>query len=180
MDEVVERDDEDTAYEVSESREPSVEPTPADREAHLARELAEQQRRASEWERSYRSALRDVELATALAGRPLVPGAAAQLVKLWREDFDVFEERGATKVAARDGRSVAQTVAERLAAPEYAHFCQPASRGGSATPGSRPGSSSPVSPAPRTLGEAAIARWRESAGRQDEGAAPIGLHPRRR
>lgn len=158
-----------------------VELSAQDREVYYARELAEQERRASEWERSYKGALRDLELATALAGRPLVPGAAAQLIKLWRDDFDVYEEQGVLKVAARDGRAVGQAVAERLAAPEYAHFSQAASRGGSAMPGGpRPGPSSPATPAPQTLGEAAIRRWREGAGRHDEGVAPIGLHPRRR
>jgi hypothetical protein len=160
---------------------PAVESILEDREARHVRELAEQQRQACEWERSYKRALRDLELATALAGSPLVPGAAAQLIKLWRDDFDVYEERGALKVASRDGRAVAQTVAERLAMPEYAHFCQATSRGGSATPGGpRSGQLGHPTPAPQTLGEAAIRRWREGAGRQDEGAAPIGLHPRRR
>lgn len=159
----------------------AVEPEPVDREASLLRELTEQQRRASEWERSYKAAMRDAELATALAGRPLVPGAAAQLVKLWRDDFDVYEERGVLKVAARDGRSVNQAIGERLAAPEYAHFCQAASRGGSATPGgTRSGFSGSTVPTPRTLGEAAILRWREGVGRHEAGVAPIGLHPRRR
>jgi hypothetical protein len=160
---------------------PALDPSAHDREVFYARELAEQQRRASEWERSYKAALRDLELATALAGRPLVPGAAAQLIKLWRDDFDVYEEHGVLKVTARDGRAVVQAVAERLAAPEYAHFCQAASRGGSATPGgSRLGPPGAAASGPQTLGEAAIRRWRESVGRHDQGTAPIGLHPRRR
>lgn len=153
-----------------------------ERDAAHARELSERERKAAEWERSYKGALRDLELATALAGRPLVPGAAAQLIKLWRDDFDVYEEQGALKVASRDGRPIGQAVAERLAAPEYAHFCQPTSRGGTAQPGAaRPASAGPVDLTPRTLGEAAILRWREGAERQQAGAAtPIGLHPRRR
>jgi hypothetical protein len=153
-----------------------------ERDAAHARELSERERQAAEWERSYKAALRDLELATALAGRPLVPGAAAQLIKLWRDDFDVYEEQGVLKVASRDGRAVGPAVTERLAAPEFAHFCQPTSRGGTAQPGAtRPASAGPVNPTPRTLGEAAILRWREGAERQRaDAAAPIGLHPRRR
>lgn len=159
--------------------ETAVGPTLAEREAYYARELEERERRAAEWERSYKGALRERELALALSGRPLVPGAAGQLIKLWGEDFDVYEERGAWKVASRDGRPVSQAVSERLAAPEYAHFLQAGARGGSAQPGGpRPG---PAAAAPRTLGEAAIRRWREaSAGGREEGSSPIGLHPRRR
>src|SRR4051812_26850741 len=44
------------------------------REAAHARELAALEQKVSELEKSYRSALRDRELATALAGRPLVAG----------------------------------------------------------------------------------------------------------
>jgi hypothetical protein len=153
-----------------------------EREAAHAREITEKERKAAEWERSYKAALRDLELATALAGRPLVPGAASQLIKLWRDDFDVYEEQGVLKVASRDGRAIVQAVAERLAGSEYAHFCQPTSRGGTAQSGpTRTANAGPAVSVPRTLGEAAILRWREGADRQAEGTgAPIGLHPRRR
>ncbi len=64
------------------------------REASYAEELAAQERKAAEWERAYKAAFRDRELAAALAGKPLVAGAAAQLIKLWCDDFDVYEEGG--------------------------------------------------------------------------------------
>src|SRR3954470_11845632 len=82
------------------------------REAAHAREIAAFESKAAEWERAFKSALRDRELATALAGRPLVPGAVPQLIKLWRDEFDVHEDRGEFKVSARDGRGVGQAVAE--------------------------------------------------------------------
>ena len=130
-------------------------------------------------ERAYRDAIRDRELATALAGRPLVPGAAAQLIKLWRDDFDVFEEGGELKVVARDGRAVGKAVAERLGEAEYAHFRPAASRGGVATHGTGRGPTPGLPPVPRTLGEAALLRWREGASsRPDPGASPIGLRRR--
>jgi hypothetical protein len=139
----------------------------ARREESLARELAARDRRVADLESSYRKALRDRELATALAGKPLVAGAAGQLIALWRDDFDVYEESGEYKVAARDGRAVAQWVADRLKGDDHAHFCLPSSRGGSGAKGlSQSGASGGAAPvaAAKTLGEAVISQWRESAG----------------
>ena len=65
-------------------------------------------------------------LLTALAGRPLVAGATTQLLKLWRDDFDVIEEDGKHRVCLCDGLTIDQAVAERLASAEYEpHFCLP-------------------------------------------------------
>jgi len=157
-----------------------VESRIAAQEAAHARELTARDRRVDDLERAYRAALRDKELATALAGKPLIPGAAAQLIKLWREDFDVYDEGGERRVAARDGRPVIQAVAELLAGPEYAHFCHPSSRGGPDVRGAnRP--AIPAPPGPRNLGEAAIQRWHDSAAalRADAGRSSIGLGRRR-
>lgn len=134
-------------------------------------------RKLIEMEQSYKAAVRDRELATALAGRPLLPGAAAQLIKLWRDDFDVFAEGGEFRVSARDGRPVAKVVAERLSEADYAHFLPPSSRGGVVMRGSVR-SSNPENP-PRTLGEAVLKQWRDSAAsRLDPTAGPIGLRRR--
>ena len=134
-------------------------------------------RRLVELERGYKAAVRDRELATALAGRPLLPGAAAQLIKLWRDDFDVFEEGGEFRVSARDGSPVARAIAERLTEADYAHFLPPSSRGGAAAKGPTRASSSET--LPRTLGEAVLKQWRESAAsRLDPAAGPIGLRRR--
>ena len=143
--------------------------------------LAQAERRAADWERAYKSALKDRELATALAGKPLVPGAAAQLVTLWRDEFEVHEVEGEHKVVARNGRTVGQAVADRLASPDYAHFCRPTTRGGTAQASTgRPTAGGPATAAPRTLGDAIIQRWREAAtARPDDGSAPIGLRRRR-
>jgi len=135
--------------------------------------------RTADLERAYKAAVRDRELATALAGRQLVPGAAAQLIKLWREDFDVYEEAGEVRVAARDGRSVSKAVADRLAEGEYSHFMPSPTRGGASVRGMgrTPGPAVPASP--RTLGEAAIQRWREAeSSRSDPSSGPIGLRRR--
>jgi hypothetical protein len=152
----------------------------ASREAH-AGELAARDRKAAELEQAYKVALRDRDLATALVGRNLLPGAAAQLVKLWRDDLVVQEGDGEYRVSARDGRSVGQAVADWLASPEYAHFCPPASRGGIAIKGAnRPSAAGVDGPAPKNLGEAVVMRWHESAARHvGETAAPIGLSRRR-
>ena len=151
------------------------------REAELVRELEARDRKLDELQTAYRAALRDRELASALAGKPLVGGAATQLIKLWRDDFDVYEEAGEFKIAARDGRSTAQWVADRLNGSEYAHFCLPTSRGGVGAKGlSRSSESDGAAASPRTLGEAVISQWREStASRGTTPQGPAGWGRRR-
>ncbi|QDV38274.1 hypothetical protein [Tautonia plasticadhaerens] len=144
-------------------------------------ELSRLAKKAERWEGAFKAALKEKELAAALAGRPLVPGAAAQLIKLWREELSVVDEADGPRVAARDGRPVAEAVASWLSGPEYAHFSRAGSRGGTAPPGdSRSSATGPQPSPPRTLGEAVLDRWREAAqaARRDP-AAPIGLGRRR-
>ena len=150
------------------------------REAAHSREIAARELKAIELERAYKAALRDRELATALVGKPLVPGAAAQLIKLWRDDFEVVDEDGEIRILSRDGRAVDQTVANRLNGPEFAHFCLPSSRGGTGAKGqNRSASSTPVPAIPRTLGEAVLLQWRESASRTQAPPSPNGWGRRR-
>jgi len=146
-------------------------------EVQADRVPASPDRRLAELERTCKAAVRDRELATALAGKPLVAGAAAQLIKLWRDDFDAYEEHGEFKAAARDGRTINQVVNAWLASPEYAHFCLPTSRGGTGDrDGSRPASAGSTPNAPRNLGESVIHRWREeSAARPANLLKPVGL-----
>lgn len=159
--------------------ESAVEPVLSPPVTIVGTEESARSRRIEELERGFKSAVLDRELATALAGRPLVPGAAAQLIKLWRDEFDVYEEGGTFRVVARDGQPVAKAVAERLADAAYSHFSPPTSRGGAAARGSGRTSVSGVPAAPRTLGEAALQRWREAASvRADPSSSPIGLRRR--
>ena len=140
-------------------------------------EALSRERRLAELEAVCKSALRERELATSLAGKALVGGGAAQLIKLWSEEFDVYEEQGRFKVASRDGRDVSQVVNERLASPEYSHFCLPTSRGGTGSKdASRPAGATTSKAAPKTLGEAIVMKWREeSAAQPDNLLKPIGL-----
>ena len=151
------------------------------RDARLTEEIGVRDRRLAELERAYRSAVRDREVATVLAGRPLVSGAASQLIKLWREELDVYDDGGVYRVSARDGRPVAQAVNEWLASPEYSHFCLPPSRGGAgARDASRPASAPSGTGAPKTLGEAVVMRWRDEANaRPNNLLKPIGLRRHR-
>lgn len=159
--------------------ESAVEPVQPPQVTPVGIEEAARSRRVEELERGFKSAVLDRELATALAGRPLVPGAAAQLIKLWRDEFDVYEEGGTYRVVARDGQPVAKAVAERLADAAYSHFSPPSSRGGAAARGSGRTSVSGSPTSPRTLGEAALQRWREAASiRADPLSSPIGLRRR--
>jgi hypothetical protein len=151
------------------------------REAQIAREFAARDQRLAELEQNCKSAVRERELATALAGRPLVAGAAAQLIKLWSDHFDVYEEGGAYKVSAKDGRTVGQVVGDWLASAEYSHFCLPTSRGGTgARDANRPSSGVALAGAPKNLGESIVMRWRdESAARPNNLLKPIGLRRHR-
>ena len=158
---------------------PGVPPLEASgNELALREELAGRDRLLAEREESYRAALKDRELAVALSGRPLIAGAASQLLKLWREDLEVIDDGGRQRVVSRDGRPVAQAVASWLASPEFAHFAPPPSRGGTATPGvTRPGQPGPSAPA-RNLGEEVLNRWRDAADRPAPMAGPFGLRRR--
>jgi hypothetical protein len=144
---------------------------------HTDAEIASRDRRLIDLEQTCKAAVRDRELATALAGRPLVAGAAAQLIKLWRDDLDVFEGETGYQVATRDGRTIAQAVTEWLASPEYSHFSLPTSRGGTGVRDStRPANHATTTGSPRNLGEAVVMKWREeAASRTDNLLKPIGL-----
>lgn len=147
-------------------------------EAAHSREIAARERKADELARAYKAALRDRELATALAGKPLVDGAASQLIKLWRDDFEVVDEDGEIRILARDGRGVDRAVADRLAEPGFAHFCLPSSRGGTGAKGqNRSAAPAPAPAGPRTLGEAVVIQWREATARSQ--APPPGWGRRR-
>ena len=158
-----------------------ADPMARGRDAQIVRELAARDQRVAELEQSCKSAVRERELATALAGRPLVAGAAGQLIRLWRDDFDVYEEGGSYKVSAKDGRTVGQVVGEWLASSEYSHFCLPTSRGGTgARDANRPSGGGPPAAAPKNLGESIVMKWREeSAGRPNNLLKPIGLRRHR-
>jgi hypothetical protein len=150
------------------------------REAAHSREIAAREQKAAELERAYKAALRDRELATALVGKPLVAGAAAQLIKLWRDDFEVVDDDGEIQILARDGRGVEQAVAERLSGAEFAHFCLPSSRGGTGAKGQNRSATTAAPPAgPRTLGEAILQQWRETASRPQTSTTPTGWGRRR-
>jgi hypothetical protein len=159
---------------------PEADPQDRGPDPELIREIASRDRRLAELEHACRSAVRDRELATALAGRPLVSGAAAQLLKLWRDELDVYEEDGAYKVAAKDGRSVAQAVTEWLASTEFSHFSLPKSRGGTGARGANRPVSDGAPAGPRNLGEAIVMKWRDAAAaRPDNLLKPIGLRRHR-
>ena len=154
-------------------------------ESAHAEQLAEQVRKAAALERAYKAVVIERELATVLAGRPLVAGAAAQLVKLWRDEFEVIEEGATSRVVAGDGRAAAAVIVERLASAEYAHFSPSNSRGGTAARVAAPAlgggvGSRGAEPTPRNLGEVTIRRWLEDAARSGAGSPPIGLNRRRR
>jgi hypothetical protein len=152
----------------------------AAREAAHTLEIRDRDQRVVELTRAYKAALLDRELATALIGKPLVPGAAAQLIKLWRDDFEVVDENGEIQILTRDGLGVDQAVLDRLNGPDFAHFCLPTSRGGTGAKGqNRSASAVPAPASPKTLGEAVLLQWRESASRPQRSPTPSGWGRRR-
>ena len=141
--------------------------------------VEEERKRGAEREAALRKAIRERELAVALAGRPLVAGAASQLLKLWADELDVYEDEGQYRVATRDGRSVSEAVTGWLSSRDYAHFCPPTSKGGTAVPG-QPKAAMAQTIESRTLGEAVLQRWRDAAAARGAGGGdPIGLGRRR-
>lgn len=71
-------------------------------------------------------------LTEALSGHELREGAAAQLLKLWGDEFEVHDDGDGFKVRSRsDLREPRAVFAERLKSPEYDHFLKASHRGGS-------------------------------------------------
>ena len=146
------------------NRRSAVEEFSSNQESRLVEETAARERKAAELDRAYRAALRDRALAITLCGRPLVNGAALQLIKLWRDDFDVHEENGEIRISSRDGRTIDQAVNEWLGSSEYAHFSLPSSRGGAGSKeGHRSAASDMPGNSPKNLGEAIVQQWRKEA-----------------
>ena len=134
--------------------------------------------RLADLERELREAVRDREIAKALLGKPLVPGAAGQLLRLWREEFDVVADGDRLVVVSPEGRGVSESIDAFLDRPDYAHFRAASTRGGTGLPGAgrsaTPGSAIRAASPPRTLGESILERWRSS------GPDPSGGWGRRR
>ena len=100
-------------------------------------------------EAKFRASVRDREIATALASQKLRPGAAEQLARLWRDDFEVLDSNGSYEVRTKDFKTPSQVAAERLASPEWDHFVLADHRGGPPAGGGQP---NPVIPGqPTTL-----------------------------
>lgn len=150
-----------------------------EREGELTRMIAERERLLAEREKSFRGVILERELAVALAGRALVPGAAPQLMKLWREEFDVVEEAGEYRVLSRDGKSVNRAVEEWLASAEYSHFRPARSRGGSGTQGAQNDSAVDPGRTAETLGDSIVRKWLDTSGARTNGQGAIGLGGRR-
>lgn len=98
--------------------------------AESERQLNAERAQRADIERRSRTAFRDRELATALSGRDLLPGAAQQLQQLFRDQLEAHAEGEGYAVRTRDFVAVDAFVARELARPEYAHFQKPATTGG--------------------------------------------------
>jgi len=130
------------------------------------------------------------ELSRALAGQPLMPGAAAQLTKLWRGEFSSEPTGDTFQVRTPTFQSVGDFVAAQLASPDYAHFVRaqnPTGGTGGLNPAGQATPTGTVQPAvrsePKTLSDAIILTMREMGqvsgvpGQTDPGGAD-GRQPR--
>ena len=139
-------------------------------EQQLANERAA---RAATEDRAKRYAT-EGELSRALAAQPLVPGAAAQLTKLWRSEFTAEPQGDSFQVRTPTFKSVADFVSEQLATPDYAHFIRAQNPAGG-TGGVNPAGQAPPTPAaqtapaelPKTLSEAVILTMRDAERRPE-------------
>lgn len=73
------------------------------------------------------------ELAITLTGQPLLPGVAGQLIQLLKSQIVAsYEEKTGFEVKTTDGRNVGDAIREWLDKPEYQHFRQAMTKGGTA------------------------------------------------
>jgi hypothetical protein len=142
------------------------------RESLLVQSLKERTEELTRLQKAYHDAVKNQELLTVLAGCSLMPGAAQQLVKLWRDELDCHEENGTIRVTSRDGKSVSEIVNERLRESEYAHFTRSQARGGPTQRGGERQVS--LTPAPKTLGESVLMQW-QAQQRSGKPGGPAGL-----
>lgn len=98
-------------------------------------EVEVERKKTEEVVKRHKNGERTRELALALSGQQLVPGAAWQLTKLWEGEFDVIESGDGYRVVSKDLKSPADWVREKLASEEYAHFVKAEARGGGGAKG---------------------------------------------
>jgi hypothetical protein len=123
-------------------------------------DAAEEARRNTE--RNWLTAERDRELASALAGLPLLEGDAPnQFRRLIADDFEArLSTDGRVSVVERaTGRPVADVVRERGQSPAYAHFMRARGQGGTGAAEARPPATGSTE-APATLGQALLSQHR--------------------
>lgn len=108
------------------------------------------------------------ELAVALTGQPLLPGVAGQLIELLKSKIvSSPNERQGFDVKSADGRGLADAVRDWLNKPEFQHFRQAITKGGTATRTESAATERLVStsqPA-RSLNEIVIQQWRQRSSR---------------
>lgn len=125
-----------------------------------------------ELEARTRSSERSRAIAAALTGRPLsYPEAAADLAKLWADDFEVRDASdGSFAVVCKVSlRPADQVIAERLASPRYAAYLKAEARGGALAGGQPLPTQLPGQGQPLTFEQQVMANWQAAQQAQAEG-----------
>jgi hypothetical protein len=120
------------------------------------------------------------ELAMALSGESIRPGAASQLMKLWSDRIiSKIDEKSSIKVQSDDGRNLADAVKDWLQSPDFAHFRTASHKGGTAarTESGVTERTVPATLQAKNLNESVIQHWRQRALKSDQ-SLQRGLWPR--
>lgn len=149
-----------------------------------AEELESERSKSAEAALRYKASERNRELTLALAGHPLVKGAAEQLTRLWADEFEVVEAGDGFRVRSRDLKSPGDWVAAQLASEEYAHFVRAEQRGGGGADRGHRAAPTPVAlrggAAPISLAEDLVARLHARQAEMGGFSPGMGLRPVRK
>lgn len=121
------------------------------------------------WKSKCASLAAERELAVALTGQPLLPGVAGQLIELLKTKIvaNANANQG-FEIKSNDGRSLNDAVRDWLSKPEFQHFRQALTKGGTATRTETAATErmvSTTSQSAKSLNEVVIHQWRQRMNR---------------
>lgn len=140
--------------------------------AKREKDLADRDVKIRENEARTKNSERSRELALALSGHDLVPGAAAQLTRLLKDEMEVVPDGEGWRVQSHTGKPAADYVREQLTTAEYAHFLKADRRGGSGATGK---GQQPAPPPEPTDPEKQLIEQLKASYKNSHGNVPVAL-----